>query len=50
MKIDREDLLEFVEDHIVTKPGGKLIRILPFEFDEFLKEQEDKNDGNKSKS
>ena len=29
-------LIEFIEDHIVTKPAGKLIRINPFEWDDFL--------------
>ena len=45
MKIDEEDIVEFIEEHIVTKETGKLIRILPFEWDDFLKEQRNKLKG-----
>ena len=43
MKIDEEDIIEFIEDHTFMKRTGKLIKILPFEWDDFLKEQRDKN-------
>lgn len=34
---EREGMLvEFIEDHTITKPAGKLIKILPFEWDDFL--------------
>lgn len=50
MKIDEKDLIEFIEDHIVTKPTGKIIRILPFEWDDFLKEQREKANDTRRKS
>jgi len=33
-----EKLTEWIEDHIITRPAGKLIRILPHEWDDFKKE------------
>jgi len=36
-KIAEEDLIEFIEDHIITELDKKVIRILPDEWDEFLK-------------
>lgn len=31
----QESLVEFIEDHFFTLPAGKLIRILPHEWDDF---------------
>ena len=37
MKINEEDIVEFIEDRIIiTSSGEKLIKIMPFEWDDFL--------------
>lgn len=32
----KEQIDIFIKEHTVTKPAGKLIRILPYEWDDFM--------------
>lgn len=46
MEIEEEDLIEFIGDRTITLPTGKIVRFMPFEFDDWLnslRESEDEN-------